>query len=157
MKLLVMSDSHRNIGHMLLAVEQTNPDAILHLGDHIGDAMKLNQRLPNATVYMVKGNCDPSAAGKDTILLPIEGVKILMTHGHIFGVKTGLAALVERAAQQEADLALFGHTHRGLIQNTHGLTLMNPGQMERHDNNRTASYGIVTVADGKFDCEIGYL
>ena len=152
-----MSDSHRNIGHMLLAAEQINPDAILHLGDHIDDAMKLKQRLSDATVYMVKGNCDPSSSGKDTMLLPIEGVKILMTHGHIFGVKTGVAALVERATQQGADVALFGHTHRALIQNTHGLTLMNPGQMQRHDNNRKASYGVVTVADGGFECEIGYL
>ena len=156
MKLLIMSDSHRNIDYMLLAVEQTNPNAIMHLGDHTSDAVNLQRRFPDTTVYIIRGNCDPNFSGEAALLLPVEGVKILLTHGHIFDVKTGLESLVEHAIQQEADLVLFGHTHKALIEQKNGLTLMNPGQMRQHDSFFTASYGVVTLSDGKFDCEIVY-
>ena len=141
---------------MLLAIEQANPNAILHLGDHTNDAVELQRRFPNTTVYMVRGNCDPNFSGEADLLLTIEGVKILMTHGHIFDVKTNFKSLVEYALQQEAALVLFGHTHKALIEQDKGLTLMNPGQMRQHDSFFTASYGVVTLSDGKFDCELVY-
>jgi putative phosphoesterase len=157
MKLLVMSDSHRNIGHMLFAVEQTKPDAIAHLGDHIIDAIELRRKLPGMEFYMVMGNCDFSTVGGNELLLQLEGVKIYMTHGHIYGVKSGYDALIKQAQRQKADLALFGHTHQAMIQQTDGLWLMNPGQMKNHDCIYTASYGIVTIKDGTFDCSILYI
>ena len=105
-------------------------------------------------MYMVRGNCDICAAGNDELLLPLEGVTILMAHGHEYGVKTGLAAFAGRARQLGAALALFGHTHRAVIRESHGLCLMNPGQMERDGGGLAASYGLVTVGGGKFDCRI---
>jgi len=87
-------------------------------------------------------------------LLTFDGVKIYMTHGHTYGVKNGLHAFIDGARKKGADLALYGHTHQPMIRQTPGMWIMNPGQMERHDSGRAASYGIVTVADGKFDCEI---
>ena len=157
MKLLIMSDSHRNIDRMRYAADQTNPDAILHLGDHISDAQTLGQQLPNTVFYMVKGNCDPQAVGKDEMFLVIGEVKIFMTHGHRYGVKSGLAALIERARQLGAELVLYGHTHRASVRDERGLWLMCPGQMERHNNRLAASYGIVTIEGGRFECGIEML
>ena len=156
-KLLILSDSHRNIDRMLSAVKQTSPDAVVHLGDHISDAFELQEKLPGAAFYMVAGNCDPQSLGQSEMLLSIESVKIYLTHGHNCRVKSGLSLLAERAGKLGADLALFGHTHGAKIEQAPGVILMNPGQMERHDEKRRASYGIVTVKDGKFDCEIVYL
>ena len=157
MKLLVMSDSHRNIDRMQYAAEKIKPDAIVHLGDHISDAQKLNQQLPDKVFYMVKGNCDFQANGKNELFLTLEGVKIFLTHGHTYGVKTGLAALIERARQLDADIALYGHTHRPNVRHERGLWLMCPGQMERHDSRHAASYGIVTIENGNFECGIEML
>ena len=157
MKLLVLSDSHENIDRMRYAVEQTNPDVILHLGDHIRDAQKLCRYFPNTVIYMVKGNCDSLYTAKTELFLTQGNVKILMTHGHTYGVKSGLAALSERAMQLGADIALYGHTHRAAMCVEHGLWLMCPGQMERHDGGLTASYGVVTIEDGRFECGIEML
>ena len=157
MKLLVFSDSHRNIDRMRYAANQTNPDAILHLGDFISDAQTLRQEFLSTVFYMVKGNCDFHAAGKDELFLIIGDVRVFMTHGHRYGVKSGLAALIERSRQLGADLSLYGHTHRASVRDERGLWLMCPGQMERHDNSLAASYGIVTIEAGSFECGIEML
>ena len=157
MKLLVLSDSHRQIARMKYAVNQTNPDAVIHLGDHISDAIELQKGMPGIPFYMVTGNCDPQSLGKCEMLLTLEGVKILLTHGHEYRVKSSLFSLTERAGELGAGLVLFGHTHGAVIRHEQGITLMNPGQMETHKERQRASYGIVSVTDGKFDCEIVYL
>ena len=153
MKLLVMSDSHRNIDSMLYASGQADYDAIVHLGDHIGDAQKLRQRLPDTAFHMVAGNCD-FLAGESELFLTFEGVKILVTHGHKYGVKSGLGILLERALSLEADLVLYGHTHQASVRHERGLWLMCPGQMERHDRFLAASYGIAVIGGGNIDCGV---
>ena len=157
LKLLVMSDSHRNVGHMLAAVEQERPDAIVHLGDHISDALELQRRFPDVSFYMVKGNCDPHADGKTEMLLILEGVRVFISHGHKYGVKSGLTAFAGAARGNEAALALFGHTHQALLRQEPGLWLMNPGQMQRGSGYAVVSFGVVNIEGGLFECGIGYL
>lgn len=142
---------------MRIAAEQTNPDVVLHLGDHIGDAHELRRDLPGIPFYIVRGNCDFQAAGATEQLLTIEGVNIFITHGHIYGVKNGLDTLIARARAQHVNLVLFGHTHCAMTKRVRGVWLMNPGQMERHDHFRAASYGIVRVENGSFAYEVVYL
>ena len=58
MKLLVLSDSHRETEHMLLAIRKERPDAVVHLGDHAADADAIAQECPYLPLYRVRGNCD---------------------------------------------------------------------------------------------------
>ncbi|MCL2766422.1 MAG: YfcE family phosphodiesterase [Peptococcaceae bacterium] len=159
MKLLVMSDSHRNIDNMLNAVAFSKPDAIVHLGDHITDAFELQRHFPEITFFMVIGNCDYHTSEETELFFVFEGVKIYMTRGHMFGVKISLDSFIDRACRKGADIALYGHTHQALIQHTSKLWIMNPGQMARHDRGFAASYGLVTVdaEGGAFKCELVYL
>ena len=157
MKLLVMSDSHRSMKHMRYAAEQVEPDVIIHLGDHISDAVELQRRFPNVVFYMVRGNCDGHLAGENELFLTLDGVGIFITHGNIYNVKSGLGSLIKAARDRGADVALYGHTHRAQISEDPGLWLMNPGQMMRHDGSFHASYGILTIVSGEFDCGIEYL
>ena len=154
MKLLVMSDSHNNIRYMTEAVDSTNPDVILHLGDHISDARKLGGLYPEKKIHMVVGNCDYQADGDTELLLTLGGVKILVTHGHRYGVKTGLAAFIGRTRDLGADIALHGHTHRAMLRQEFGVWFMCPGQMERHEKRNAASYGIIRIEDGRIECGI---
>jgi predicted phosphodiesterase len=39
-----------------------------------------------------------------------------LTHGHEWGVKGGLGALIAHAADVGADIVLFGHTHAPTLQ-----------------------------------------
>ena len=154
MKLLVLSDSHRNMDRMRIAVEETNPDAILHLGDHIDDAQKLNQEYPDAVFYMLRGNCDYSNIGKTEMFLTISGVKVFMAHGHTYGVKASLDNFVNEARRLEADVALYGHTHSASVQREFGMWFMCPGQLERNNRIHFASYGIVTIENAMVNCEV---
>ena len=157
MKILALSDSHGNIERMVYAVDKEQPDVILHLGDCINDAYKLWGKFPAVSFHMVAGNCDGRTDDDTELTLEKDGVRIYMTHGHLYGVKNGLSDFIEGARHKKADLGLFGHTHKTLIRKTIGIWIMNPGQMEQHDNRRAASYGIVNIVNGAFDCSIMYL
>ena len=154
MRILVLSDSHGHIERMSHTAKQVNPDAIIHLGDRISDARKLHILVPSATVYMVKGNCDLDATGEKDKILLLDGKKIYMTHGHLYNVKMGLTTFIYRAKETGADIALYGHTHRAMMKRVDGIWIMNPGQMERHDKNLKATYGIISILDGKIDMEL---
>ena len=54
-KLLILSDSHRNIQNMVEAVEIEKPDMIIHLGDHYRDAMQLAARRRSAGTAILTG------------------------------------------------------------------------------------------------------
>ena len=157
MKLLVMSDSHRSVSHMRTAAELTAPDAIIHLGDHFTDAQELHKLYPGAAYYAVSGNCDPHSGGKTEMLLILEGVRVFISHGHKYGVKSGLASFEGAARDNGAALALYGHTHQAALRQVPGLWLMNPGQMQRNAGHAAASYGVVNITDGAFECGIEYL
>ena len=46
MKIAVFSDTHRNIDGVIAAVNQYNPDLIIHLGDHYRDAQNIHNEFP---------------------------------------------------------------------------------------------------------------
>ena len=46
MKLLILSDSHREMKYMCDAVRRERPDAVIHLGDLVPDADRLAQEFP---------------------------------------------------------------------------------------------------------------
>ena len=67
-RVLIMSDSHGNVENMVTAVEKENPDMIVHLGDCVTDAVRLNNRFPQITFANVPGNCDYSDGKTEKIL-----------------------------------------------------------------------------------------
>ena len=152
MKILVFSDSHHSIGNMYDAVTQEKPDQILHLGDHYEDAEDLRSVFSHTAIQYVPGNCDYACDLPFERLLIISGVRIFMTHGHQYAVKSGLDRLICAAKEKNADIALFGHTHEGFLQTREGLTLMNPASCGCGTGK--PSYGKITVENGTFSCQI---
>ena len=53
MEILVLSDSHGKVDHMVRAVEQFHPRQVLHLGDCVRDAQALERQFPQLPVTMV--------------------------------------------------------------------------------------------------------
>ena len=70
--------------------------------------------------------------------------RILMTHGNEYGVPD-LDRLARRAALYDADIVIFGHTHRSFYtEERHGSTLLrflNPGCLAGNPNDTVRSYG----------------
>ena len=149
MKILVMSDSHGNETNMLQAVFVEKPDMILHLGDHHSDCRVLREKHPHVPVRAVKGNCD--RAGEVEIDEFIcEYLRIMMTHGHRFGVKYGLDSLVTNAMYKEVDVLLYGHTHQAYYAEFEGMHIINPGSV----GSVRPTYCVMEIENGKFKHEM---
>jgi hypothetical protein len=148
-KILVLSDSHGNLNNMILAVKNTSPDMIIHLGDCWADAQKLRAKFPDIPMEQVPGNCDCSQEFQERILL-IEGKKILICHGHTFNVKAGYLNLQYGAEEKQVDAALFGHTHRVFYGNHNHIIYLNPGSIGSPAYGVPPSYGILQI-DGSTD------
>ena len=151
MKLLVLSDTHRSLGFAYEAIETESPDAVAHLGDHLSDAEDLSFAFQEPEFFYVTGNCDYEPAARQSLLLELAGVRIFLTHGHLFGVKSGLDTLAAAAKDMGAQLALFGHTHQALLEERNGVTLLNPGAAGRFGR---SSYAVVELENGKFSCQL---
>lgn len=130
MKLLVLSDSHGKSIPMLYAAEKygRNADVIVHCGDATrGEADMLKEKYPDKTVVCVRGNCDWESSLNDVETLNIGGKNMLVTHGHLFGVKYGLQRLYEKAVEENCELVFFGHTHNPTDETIGDIRMINPG------------------------------
>ena len=149
MKILVLSDSHGVYRYMEEAVLREQPDQILHLGDRERDAEHLEEVFQEIPLVSVPGNCDfPMPQQPLSRLLEFDGVRVLMTHGHPYGVKSGLLSMELAAREAEADVAVFGHTHRAYCEQLDGLWLMNPGAC----SGGRPSYGVISIENGQPLC-----
>ena len=131
MTILVLSDSHAALSFMRRCVEAVKPQAIIHLGDFYEDAQALQEDYSHIPFHMVPGNCDRYRAplsACELLCYSVGGVKMLMTHGHNYRVKTGIGALTAEARRLGAQVALYGHTHiADCHQEEDGLWVVNPG------------------------------
>lgn len=143
---IIISDTHGN-RRAVEALESlcAENDYIIHLGDGQSDLYMLLSKFPNK-VYRVNGNCDFPKCGENELVLDIEGVKIFATHGHLYSAKTTLHKLAQRAKELGCGVVLYGHTHTAREDEIDGITLVNPGTLERYEKQ---SYAYMTAANGR--------
>ena len=148
MKILVFSDSHRYLNGMYWAIEQHHPDQIIHLGDIQDDAEEVEMVYRRTPICKVPGNCDGWTTEPAIKLITIDGVRILLSHGHLWYVKQGYETAILQARKANADILLFGHTHVPVCKQLEdGLWMMNPGTAR-------TTYGIITIENGSFTCTV---
>ena len=151
MTILVLSDSHGKVGNMERAVEAESPRMILHLGDCWRDGERLHDLFPQIPFHQVPGNCDFRPAEPAEQLLFLEDKRVLMCHGHTYGVKHSLLTAGYTAEEQNLDLFLFGHTHKPLVDMRGKTLFLNPGSI---GDPRRPTYGVVTLENGRLDGRI---
>ena len=146
LKLLVFSDSHRSLRAMLDTIEKNNPDTILHLGDLERDAEEIGYVFPQIPLVSVPGNCDGWTTSLPIRTITVDGVRILLSHGHLWQVKRGYEMAIYEARKANANILLFGHTHvPHCKQMEDGLWVMNPGASPD-------SYGTILIENGSVQC-----
>jgi putative phosphoesterase len=156
MHILVVSDSHGNTSNLKEAMRR-HPEItrVLHCGDGEADVAALSTAYPSVRFDAVRGNCDLGALFPLQRLLRIADRRIFMTHGHNYGTKYGVKLLLEQGRKDRADVVLFGHTHRRLIERQNGILLVNPGSIGGRFPARTATYVVLDLSDGVVTAE-GY-
>jgi len=123
-------------------------DRIFHAGD-IGSLDILGDLEAVAPVTAVYGNTDGFALRERlpaVVEVEVDGFRILLTHGDAFGVPTP-GKLNE--AYPEAEIILFGHTHRALLTIVDTVvTVMNPGAAGPRRFDLQPSVGIMELEAG---------
>lgn len=153
MKLLVVSDSHGNCTHLRRAMEQEKPHVVFHLGDGRRDILDVMADWPEIPLYSVPGNCDLRSGNLAPVQqVTLEGVHIMLAHGHTFGVKSGYQSYLNYARRQGVNLLFAGHTHVPCVWEDEELLLINPGSV---GNGSHPSYAVLELSDGAVrDCEL---
>ncbi len=132
----VLSDTHGDKKAIALAMaelQREGPlDALCFLGDCVDDLRQIEKRIllqeeATTRICIVRGNNDFLSDFPDAYMLHMGGLRLLCVHGHLQRVKSQRLALVLCAQEAEADIVLFGHTHRPECGYEQGILLLNPG------------------------------
>jgi uncharacterized protein len=124
---------------------------ILHAGD-VGGAEILDELRAIAPVRAVFGNTDTPGDPElsEEIAMFVDGIKVHVSHGHEVGSPTP-----EKLAERyDADVVVYGHTHRQLVTRLHGRLFVNPGAAGPKRFNLTPSVAKLTIVRGKAEVEI---
>ena len=157
MTLLIISDSHGRVDRLRSVFElHKNADALIFLGDGLTDLDRAGVNDYRFTVFALRGNCDfrstfLSAEVAKVEKISIGGYNILLTHGDLYGAKSGDGALINLARRENADILLFGHTHEPIgtyvPEKEYNLNkpmhLFNPGSLAEY------SYGLCEIRNGQ--------
>lgn len=146
----LISDTHGLVRpgvHQALA----GVELILHAGDVGGDEI-LDELALIAPVAAVFGNTDepndPRLA--ESIERTVGGVSIHVSHGHELGSPTP-ARLVER---YQADVIVYGHTHRQLVMTIGERLVVNPGAAGARRFKLEPTVARLTILDGRAQVEL---
>lgn len=159
MNILVFSDTHKNIRPALALYERIAPavpiDLLIHCGDVLGDARKLQKKL-GLPMVAVPGNND-GAITREFETVDTKAGRILVTHGHTEGVNYGLDRLCLLARQEDCRIVCFGHTHVALNEEIDGIRFLNPGSTSRPRDGSNGSCALLVATEKSVSASILYL
>ena len=145
MKIAVISDSHNIVRNMKVVNQYIkDSDIIIHCGDG-GDDISIIEEEFNGEIYIVKGNCDLGEIYPNELILEVEGKKIFVAHGHKYNVKMTYNNILYKALELGADIVTFGHSHKAMIVESNGVTLMNPGSISLPYGIDNRSMGFIEI------------
>jgi uncharacterized protein len=143
----LISDTHGMIRPSVFTA-LAGVELILHAGD-VGPDEILTELEAIAPVAAVFGNTD--APGRPTLRESIDqrigGVQIHVSHGH----EVGSPNPERLVARYDADVIVYGHTHRQLIARIGSQLVVNPGAAGARRFNLEPSVAVLTIEDGRAD------
>ena len=161
MKILIVSDTHRKDENLKWVIRKTKPfDMLIHLGDAEGSEYEIMKWVDKGCdLEMIMGNNDFFSDLPREEIIDLAGKKILVTHGHTYGVSGGTDGIVEAARARGCEAVLFGHTHYPEIEMQEGILVINPGSLTfPRQRGRKFSYAVMEAEEGKdLQAEIRYL
>jgi len=126
-------------------------ELILHAGDVGGDAI-LDELAVIAPVLAVYGNTDAPFDPRLTEFIErtIGGLRIHVSHGHELGSPTPEKLL----ARYDADVIVYGHTHKQLVTRAGERLVVNPGAAGARRFKLEPSVARLTIANGRAEVDL---
>ena len=123
---------------------------ILHAGD-VGEGVLAELRAI-APVWAVQGNTDPAGHPElpREVQREVGGLRVHVSHGHELGSPTPAKLL----ARYDADVLVYGHTHRQLVACAEGRLVVNPGAAGARRFDLRPSVARLTVSGRRAEVEI---
>jgi len=153
---LVVSDSHGNVPALTEVLAWAQAGTAVFLGDGADDLAPASAAAGFTLSWnIVRGNVDvmnfslPSAMlleipeSSQTADSAPTARKLFLTHGNAYRVGEGLKALAAAARTNNAEAALFGHTHIPHCEMLDGILLLNPGSIGRPRSNVGPTFAIL--------------
>ena len=142
-KIGIISDTHGLMRPQVLEILKTC-DYILHGGD-INKEEILDMIRPLASIYVVRGNNDKEWAEglSKSLRFRIEGVEFFMVHNKK-DVDWEL---------RNAQVVIFGHTHKFFEKIIDGRLWLNPGSCGRRRFDQEITMAVMTVENGSYQVE----
>lgn len=135
-EVIIVSDSHGFTEELAMIDSRHETGNKIHCGDS-----ELQVDSPFIKPYQtVKGNCDWNVNFLEEKIIEIAGLKIYVTHGHLYGVKSSLLQLQYRAEELGVDVVCFGHSHIAYAEKIGDILYINPGSIRYPNRRKKPSY-----------------
>ena len=159
MKILIVSDTHRRNENYIKTLDKVAPvDMVVHCGDIEGSEYLIAESA-GCPVQMVAGNNDFFSDLPREKEFQIGGYKVWLTHGHNYYVSMGNENIKHEARMRGIDIAMYGHTHKPVVDQDKDVTAVNPGSLTYpRQEGRRPSYIIMDLdRNGQAHFTVNYL
>ena len=86
---------------------------------------------------------------QDDEIFSLEGFKIMITHGHLYGARYDTDELASAAKEEGCDIVVYGHTHVADNHYQDGILVLNPGSATLPRDGMRPSFMILNLEEGK--------
>ncbi len=148
MRILIVSDTHGYHKNLDRALENAGAvDMFIHLGDVEGGEEYINA-VVGCEKHIVRGNNDFFSELPKEEEFYIGVKKVFITHGHSYCVSLDPKQVKEEGRARNADIVMFGHTHRPYLDQDQDITVLNPGSLSfPRQEGRKGSYMIIEMKE----------
>ncbi|QED48833.1 metallophosphoesterase [Cytobacillus dafuensis] len=152
MKILIVSDSHRLSGDLTSIKEKhaMEVDLMIHCGD---SELAANDPCLNGFA-VVRGNCDFDKNFPEDHVENIGDYRVLVTHGHLYSVKSTLMNLSYRAKELDASIVCFGHSHYLGAEMIDNILFINPGSIKQPRGRTEKTYVILEIESAEVNLRV---
>jgi len=157
-KLLVLSDTHGCISALGSALnwakDRMPPNDTICCAVFLGDGFSdLRPAVDKTGFYgdwkYICGNNDHEHSIPGNLVFDFADHRFFICHGHRHSLYSGYHALINSARSNDANVALFGHTHVPFNKTMNGVLLINPGSVGRPRSKIGATFAVVECISGE--------
>lgn len=159
MRVLIVSDTHRQNNNYLKVIEKVKPiDLVVHCGDAEGSEYLIGESA-GCQMEIVLGNNDFFSDLPREREFQIGKYRVWLTHGHNYYVAMGNETIKREAVARGVDIVMYGHTHKPVVDRDDEVIAINPGSLTypRQEGKRPSYIMMEIDREGEAHFTINYI